>query len=149
MKAKLSIFTLVTAFALLVSTQCARAQQSRKIMLAGYKMDPPVGTSGSGLVTVTLHKDTLSVKGDFSDLMSPFYGAYIMGEIRGRPGNTMYSLNADLNKEQTGGVFKAEKNSFVLSAAQKSMLKEGKLYITVASQEHQRGEIRAKIPPLK
>lgn len=149
MKVKLSIITLLAAFALLASTPFAQAQQSREIMLAGYKMDPPVGTSGSGLVTVTLHKDTLTVKGDFSDLMSPFYGAYIMGDIRGRPGNVIYSLNADLNEEKTGGVFKAEQNSFELSPGQKSMLKEGNLYITVASQDHQRGEIRAKIPPMK
>ena len=133
---------------LLFTFDATHAQQSRDITLAGYKMNPTVGTTGTGFVTVSLHRDTLSVEGEFSELMSPFSGAYIMGEIRGEAGNVLYRLKADLNEEKKGGQFKRKKNTFVLSKAQKAMLREGKLHLTITSREHSNGEIRAKIPPM-
>ena len=85
------------------------AQQSKDIILAGYKMKPAVRTTGSGFVTVTLRNDSLSVDGEF-------------------------------NKQ---------KNTFALSEGQLALLKKGNLYITIASQEHQTGEILGKIPPMQ
>lgn len=149
MKTRAAFFTIFTVFLILISTVSAQGQQTREVMLAGYKMEPRVGTGASGLVTIHLHKDTLSVKGGFTDLMSKFYGAYIMGEIRGQAGNVIFKLKADLNENKTGGRFKPGENSFALSAAHKKLLNKGKLFITVASWDHQRGEIRAKIPPMK
>lgn len=127
----------------------AVAQQTKDIILAGYKMKPIVHTSGSGFVTVTLHNDSLSVDGEFSDLMSPFYGAYIMGEIRGSAGNMIQKLKVDLSDSNTDGTIDKEKNTFKLTEGELSMLKKGNLYIAIASQEHQTGEILGKIPPIQ
>lgn len=128
--------------------QQVQAQQSTEVLLAGYKMEPRVGTTGSGLATIERSGDTLRVHGEFSDLMSPYSGAYIMGEIMGKSGNVIYRLNAELKEGKKAGVFKKEENTFVLSPAQKKMLREGQLFLTVATNDHSRGEIRAKIPPL-
>jgi len=127
----------------------AVAQQSKDIILAGYKIKPTVRTTGSGFVTVSLHNDSLSVDGEFSDLMSPYYGAYIMGEIRGSAGNVIQKLKVDLSDSKTDGVINKKKNTFALTAGQLALLNKGNLYITVASQEHQTGEILGKIPPIQ
>lgn len=149
MKIRVSFLAIVATLFLMISTITVKAQQSRELMLAGHKMDPPVGTGASGMVTVTLKNDTLSVTGDFSDLMSNYFGAYIMAEIRGKAGNVLYRLKADLDEEKTSGTFKESKNSFKLSPQELTMLREGKLFITVSSFDHKRGEIRSKIPPIK
>lgn len=130
-----------------ISPQEVQAQRSQEVLLAGYKMEPRVGTSGSGFLTVERSGDTLRVHGEFSELISPFYGAYIMGEIRGQSGNVMYSLKAKLSENEKSGVFKKEPNTFVLSEGQKEMLKNGNLYLTIASRKYKRGEIRGQIPP--
>jgi len=123
----------------------AIAQQSQNITLAGYKMKPRVGTSGSGVVDVTLHGDTLSVAGGFSDLMGQYSGAYIMVNIRGKSGNQLYDLTAEVSEDKKSGTFKAKENRFVLSPSEKALLKKGELFITVNTFEHQRGEIRGNI----
>lgn len=126
--------------------QQAKAQRSQSIILAGYKQKPPVATSGSGMATVTLRGDTLTVEGDFKNLTDQFSGAYIMVSLKRREGgNQLYTLHVDVNKEQTGGTFKAGSNSFVLSKAEKELLKKGRLYINVCSFEHDTGELRGDI----
>ncbi len=121
------------------------AQQSRNITLAGYKMKPRVATSGSGVVDVTLRGDTLSVTGEFSDLMGQYSGAYIMVNIRRESGNQLYNLTAEVSDDKKSGTFKAKENRFVLSPSEKALLKKGELFITVNTFDHQRGEIRGDI----
>ncbi|NIT62065.1 MAG: hypothetical protein GWN00_39485, partial [Aliifodinibius sp.] len=76
-------FTLLLGiFWMLSNSTDVKAQQSKKIILAGYKHKPPVSTTGSGLATVTLHGDTLTVKGKFEDLSTNYSGAYLMVSIR-------------------------------------------------------------------
>lgn len=123
--------------------------QKADIILAGYKMKPRVATSGSGLLSVALHGDTLEVSGNFSDLTHPYSGAYIMVSLKGQAGNQLYTLTTQLNEEKTGGTLKAEDNKIVLSPAAKQLLKKGELYITISSFEHQRGELRGNIPPME
>ncbi|WP_138431775.1 CHRD domain-containing protein [Fodinibius saliphilus] len=148
-KMKLLVGTIVV---LLVASfgipQKSQAQESKMITLAGYKMKPSVPTSGSGTATVKLKGDTLSVHGDFENLTNRFSGAYIMVDIRGEGGNQLFRLKADLNDEQTGGMFKEKKNRFGLSPAEKMLLKKGKLYITINTFEHQNGEIGSDIPKM-
>ena len=121
------------------------AQQSQNITLAGYKMKPRVATSASGVVDITLRGDTLSVQGEFSDLMGQYSGAYIMVDIRGQGGNKLYSLKATLNDDRNGGAFAANDNRFTLSPSEKALLRKGELFITVNTFDHQRGEIRGNI----
>lgn len=127
----------------------ATAQQSRKIILAGYKHKPPVSTSGSGLATVTLHGDTLTVSGEFENLTANFSGGYIMVSIKEQGGNQLYRLNVDLNDEdKTSGTIRAKENRFILTKAEKELLKEGALYINIASFENPNGELRGNIGPM-
>jgi len=149
MKKSAGIFIGFIALLLSLHPTTVTAQQSKDIILAGYKMKPTVRTTGSGFVTVTLHNDSLSVDGEFSDLMSPYYGAYVMGEIRGNAGNVIHKLKVDLGDSKTDGLINKKKNTFALTAGQLALLKKGNLYITIASQEHQTGEILGKIPPMQ
>jgi len=126
----------------------ANAQQSKEVMLAGYKLHPKVGTTGSGFFTLELNGDTLQVHGDFSNLMSSYTGAYIMAGKIGSNANALYSLEVTTNDQQTSGKLKASDNTFVLNEAQKDLLKEGNLYFLVSSSEHQNGELAAPIPPM-
>lgn len=130
------------------SLPTAEAQQSQKIMLAGYNHQPTISTPGSGMATVQLKGDTLKVHGDFENLTSPYTGAYLMVNLRGQPGNQLYRLKAELNDERTGGAFKAEANSFALTPAEKQLLKKGEVYINIASAENRKGELRGDISPL-
>ena len=148
---RLSIYILTILlgiFWMLSDTMDAKAQQSKKIILAGYKHKPPVSTTGSGMATVTLHGDTLTVKGKFEDLSANYSGAYLMVTIRGQGGNQLYRLKVELNEEKTGGKLIGKQNRFVLSPAQKALLRKGELYIIISSFENQKGELRGNIGPL-
>lgn len=126
-----------------------QAQQSKKITLAGYKHNPPVSTSGSGIATVTLHGDTLTVKGEFENLVASYSGGYIMVNLRGEGGNQLYRLKADLKEDdRTSGTFTAKENKFVLSSAEKELLKSGELYLNISSRDNKKGELRGDIGPL-
>lgn len=125
-----------------------QAQQSQQIVLAGYNHNPSVSTPGSGIATVTLKGDTLTVEGDFGNLTSSFSGAYIMVNLRGQPGNQLYRLKADLNEDRTGGVFNPDENKFVLSPAEKKLLQKGEVYINITSSENRTGELRGDIRPM-
>lgn len=131
-----------------VTSSVIFAQQSQKITLAGFNMQPKVTTSGSGWATVTLKDDTLKVDGQFENLTSRFFGGYIMVDLQGHPGNQIYRLDVELNEEETGGIIKAEDNSFLLTESLKNLLKKGDLFIIISSYEHQRGEIRGDITPM-
>ncbi len=135
-------------FWILSDSTVVHAQQSKKIILAGYHHKPPVPTTGSGSATVKLHDDTLTVKGKFKDLTGNFSGAYLMVSLRGQGGNQLYRLKADLNEEKNSGTFIGKKNKFVLSPAEKALLKKGDLYINISSFENQKGELRGNIGPM-
>ena len=132
-------------FWMFTNTTDVKAQQSQKIILAGYKHKPPVPTTGSGLATVKLHGDTLTVKGKFEELSANYSGGYVMVSIRGQAGNQLFRLKAELNEEKTGGKFIGKENRFVLSPAQKALLKKGNLYLNISSFENQKGELRGNI----
>ncbi|TYP94083.1 CHRD domain-containing protein [Fodinibius salinus] len=124
------------------------AQQSADVYLGGHKMQPKVQTSGSGMVTVTLKDDSLTVEGDFEYLTGNYSGAYIMYDIKKRPDNQLFSLTADVNENKRSGTFSTEQNRFQLSKAEQKLIKEGSLYIMISSFEHQTGEIRGNIPAM-
>ncbi|WP_372635080.1 CHRD domain-containing protein [Fodinibius sp.] len=151
MKLKNALFALLGLLLLSVTLdpQTAYPQQSRQIMLAGYNHEPPVSTSGSGMVTVSFNQDTLRVEGDFSDLTSRYRGAYVMVGEKGEAGNMLFRLNVEPSEDRTGGTIKAEDNAFSLNDAQKPLLKKGELYINVTSSNHAKGELRGQIPPMK
>lgn len=122
------------------------AQRTAEVNLAGYYMVPEVRTSALGFVEVTVVGDTLTVEGQFSDLRGTYWAAHIHYGGPRDSGNRLYRLSPVLNEERNGGEFKAEDNRFVLRPAQKEALDEGKLYIKIATNRNQGGEIRGQIP---
>lgn len=147
MKSKLTYLFLIFLLMTGISTDLS-AQQSQQIILGGHNFKPPVPTSGSGMITVELKDDSLKIHGGFENLTSRYSGAYIMVSLRGQGSNQLYSLEAQLNEEQTGGTFKARENSFELSEAQKKLLQKGNLYINISTFDNQSGELRGNIVPM-
>ncbi|MCW9707027.1 CHRD domain-containing protein [Fodinibius salsisoli] len=145
----LSISLLIIVVYFGMQPEPAKAQQTKRVILAGYKHSPSVATSGSGLITVSAKGDTLWVNGEFSDLTSTYTGAYIMIGKEGEYGNMLFRLTVDLNDERTGGVLKKKANTYTLSEAQKPLLKNGELFINIISADHRKGELRGQIPAIK
>lgn len=126
-----------------------QAQKSATVLLAGYKHIPPVPSPGNGSITITLQQDTLSVKGYFNQLSSPFYGSFIHYGNNDERGNQLIRLEPELNKSKTGGAFDPENNRWGLTKNQLQALAEGSLYINIYSTNYPRGELRGQIPSLK
>ncbi|NIT62066.1 MAG: CHRD domain-containing protein, partial [Aliifodinibius sp.] len=63
-------------------------------------------------------------------------------------GNQLYRLKAKLNEQKTGGKLLGKENRFVLSPAQKALLKKGEVYINISTFDNQRGELRGNIGPM-
>lgn len=124
-------------------------QQSEEVILSGYEQVPNVRTAASGVVEVTLESDTLLVEGRFSDLRETYRGAGIFYGKKGEPGNRLLGLKVTLNEDRTSGSFSIEDNRFALRSEIKQALKEGKLYISIASNRFQHGEIHGQIPPME
>jgi len=122
--------------------------QSVDIDLAGYNQVPEVRTPAIGFVEVTIEGDSLFVEGKFSDLRGSYWSAYIHYGEPGKIGNRLFRLTAELNEDRNGGVFKKEDNRFELRESHMEAIRKGFMYINVASNRNQRGEIRGQIPAL-
>jgi hypothetical protein len=144
MKHLVWLLAIMTVFA-----TASMAQQSAEINLAGYKHVPPVATSGSGVIQVTLQSDTLYVEGRFQDLVSNYRSSSIHYGSEQESGNRLMGLKVQLNEDRRSGVFRKEENYFELRPSMLEALSQGHLYISIASDRQQRGEIRAQIPPMQ
>lgn len=134
-------FTLVFTFLLAASAFA----QSKNIILNGLEVVPDVQTPATGSGTAWVESDTLYVQFNFKNLQAPYFAANIHYGEEGENGNPIYMLKPDLSEDHTSGSFKPEENKFLLSDAMKEAFNKGNLYITVASDQHQRGEIRGQI----
>ncbi len=115
-------------------------------MLAGYKLSPSVPTSATGMLTLTIKNDTLTVKGSFSDLTAPYLSSGIFFTQKKMAVNQLFTFDTELNEDETGGKLRAVNNRFPLSSAHKELLKNGELTIKIMSTKHNLGEIGADIP---
>lgn len=143
-----SLMSFLAFFALIILPGIVQAQ-SAEIILAGYNHVPPVHTSATGVVTVTVEADTLIVEGHFRDLRDVYRSASIHYGPPDESGNRLFGLNVDLDEDRKGGAFAAEENRFGLRPSLREALRAGNLYISVASNRHQRGEIRGQIPAIQ
>lgn len=143
------LFPILLFMLLMFQSNSAHAQKAHTLILAGYKSVPKVKTSATGSVDVTLKGDSLSIQGSFSSLSDYYFGSAIFYGEKDEEGNQILSLNADIADNRTNGTFEASKNTFKLTEGQLNALSEGNLYISVMSFEHQRGELRAQLPPLE
>lgn len=142
--ALLLVFILIS----LVESPPLLGQKSIEVNLAGFQQIPPVRTAGLGFVQVQMQEDTLSVHGEFHDLMGNYRSAYIhYGEPK-KTGHRMFRLTAATSNDLHSGTFNEPDNRFVLSEAQRDALVRGLLYINIASDKHPFGEIRGQIPPM-
>lgn len=131
---------------LVVTCSVALAQSDKtEIVLNGVKMVPDVQTGAYGNAQVWIESDTLYVSGEFSNLQSYYFASNIHYGGERETGNPIYKLQPDLSENYTSGTFDPEKNKFPLSDAMHEAYTNGNLYITVASDDHRRGEIRGQI----
>lgn len=136
---------LLVFFAISVSL----AQQSATVVLAGYKVNPPVTTPAAGTALVTFKNDSLLVEGSFSDLNSPYRGAGIHYGSKRENGNQILRLTSVLDENRTSGKFLPNDNAFKLTEGLKQALSEGLLYINIYTQLQPRGELRGHIPAME
>lgn len=124
------------------------AQQTAEVLLAGYKHVPSVNSPGSGLMNVTLQSDTLFVEGSFQDLRGNYRSSAIYYGSQGENGNRLFGLKVQIDEDRKGGTFMKEENHFALRPTLREALKQGDLYINIATHRNQLGEIRGQIPPM-
>lgn len=126
----------------------APAQETATVVLAGYKVNPPVSTPAAGTALVTFRNDSLFVEGSFTDLNSVYRGAGIHYGSKRENGNQVLKLNSDLGEGQTSGKFIASENGFKLTEALREAVNKGLLYINIYTQLQPRGELRGQIPAM-
>ncbi|NBC02661.1 MAG: CHRD domain-containing protein [Bacteroidetes bacterium] len=134
----------LTFFTLLITTVYAQNNRA-DVVLNGVNMVPDVQTGASGSATIWVESDTLYVKGEFSNLQSYYFASNIHYGGEGETGNPIYKLKPDISEDHTSGTFDPEKNKFKLSDAMLEAFNNRNLYITVASDDNRRGEIRGQI----
>ncbi|HWY63453.1 MAG TPA: CHRD domain-containing protein [Rhizomicrobium sp.] len=89
-----------------------------------------VTVQGRGSVTATLDGNKFSLQGTFSGLVTPATDAHLcMGIVMGGQGPVIYDLQ--VSQAQSGSV----SGAFMLTPAQVTALKAGKLYVQVNSQK--------------
>lgn len=132
------------ALFLLISTTVF-AQTKKQAILSGLEVVPRVHTAATGMAEAWILSDTLYVQGEFSDLKDFYFASNIHYGEEGKNGNPLYSLHPDLSEDHKSGSFTVDKNKFYVSDAIKEAFENGNLYITVATNQHQRGEIRGQI----
>ena len=137
---------LLLLFLLAFVTTIALGQTNKsEVILNGVNMVPNVQTGASGTATVWVESDTLYVEGEFSNLQSYYFASNIHYGGKRETGNPIYKLQPDIADDHTSGTFDPEKNKFALSDAMLEAYNKGNLYITVASHDNRRGEIRGQI----
>jgi len=130
----------------------ASGQQVYEAFLSGGSEANPAMSLGSGQVTATLTGSTLVLTGSFSGLTSDFNvdaagGSHIHTGYAGQNGSIAINLTATLDAGNLGGSWEAAANTFVLTTAQVTALKERRLYVNVHSLNYPGGELRGQLLP--
>lgn len=121
------------------------AQKKHSVIMTGLDVVPDVHTPASGGGEAWVESDTLYVRLEFENLQAPYYTSNIHYGEEGENGNPIYKLTPSLSEDHLSGTFDPENNKFALSDAMKEAFENGNLYITIASEQHQRGELRGQI----
>lgn len=136
---------LFTVVVFLLISGTLLSQDKRTIIMSGLEVIPDVHTPATGGGEAWIESDTLYVRLEFQDLKAPYYAANVHYGEEGKNGNPIYKLRPVLGEDHIYGTVDPEKNKFALSDAMKEAFENGNLYITVASEQHKRGEIRGQI----
>ena len=113
--------------------------------MTGLEMVPDIQTAATGSGEAWIESDSLYVRLEFKNLQAPYYSANVHFGDEGETGNPIYKLNPVLGEDHRQGTVDPNQNKFALSDAMKEAFQQENLYITVASEQHQRGEIRGQI----
>ena len=102
--------------------------QTFSAVLSGNHQPLPVFSRGYGSVSATLNGDTLSVSGDFQDILSGvdtsiLGGAHIHMGLAGQNGGVQYALRPTLSEGLNAGMFEVATNTFILSDDTKNALR--------------------------
>lgn len=103
-----------------------------------------VDTDASGNATVTLHGDSIRVKGEFSNLSSEYMASHIHIGAEDENGDPVQPLDPELGNDKTAGTWEA---TYQLDESHISALRSDSLYINVHSSEFTGGEIRGQLTP--
>lgn len=122
------------------------AQVKHAVTLTGQNEVPRVLTPALGYLAVWVESDSLYMSGEFSNLKDYYLSGYIYYGEKGKNGNQIFPLHPDLSEDHKSASFDPEENTFHLSPSLRQALKEGNLYISIASYTHRQGEIRGQIP---
>lgn len=107
--------------------------------LASFNEGPQQDIGATGTIIINLQNDSIYVKGEFSDLSSPYSGSAIHKVLEGEEVQT---LNPTLNNNRTSGSWEG---SYKLDEDQVTALKSDSLYISVYTDKYESGEIRGQI----
>ena len=121
-------------------------------ILSGLQEVANVDTQAKGKVKAFLDGKKLTVSGWFKNLSSALFpvgdsAAHIHLGAPGANGAVIFELKISASSDNKSGVFKAHKNVFKLTEAQRDTLKAGNYYVNIHTVQYQSGEIRAQFLP--
>ncbi|ARA94714.1 hypothetical protein AWN76_017175 [Rhodothermaceae bacterium RA] len=114
----------------------------------------PANTSQAlGGAIVEVMGDQLILSGAFSGLESELAtdvagGAHLHLGALDANGDVVFALASDLDSGNRSGVFAAANNQFMLDAAQRSALLDGRFYVNIHTSNHPGGELRGQVLPM-
>ncbi len=138
---------------LLISGSSLFAQNNEsetyRAFLSGANEVSPVFTTASGLVTLELSGDELTITGSFEGLVAPIEpvggtGVHIHLGFTGQNGPVEIPLDPALSDGNTAGTFD---ETVEVSAEQIEAMQNRQLYVNIHSERYPAGEIRGQILP--
>ncbi|MCB9080170.1 MAG: CHRD domain-containing protein [Lewinellaceae bacterium] len=126
------------------------SQEEFVAFLGGNQEVSPVLSPASGQVTAKLDGTQLVVSGDFKNLVGDFTGTPAGGShihigYAGQGGGIAIGLTVTPDADKKGGKFEAANNTFILTEAQITALKNRQWYVNVHTSAYGGGEIRGQL----
>lgn len=126
------------------------SESAYSMSLFGSNEVPSVLSSGFGALVLEVHDGQLTVSGAFSNLDGDFNaniagGAHLHVGQAGENGGIELGLNADVDEDLRGGIFRAEDNTFELTEALRDLLAERALYANIHTTLYPSGELRGQL----
>jgi len=121
-----------------------------EVILTGKQEVPVNESNGFGRLLVVLVDDKLKLSGYFQCLETEYdetVGSHIHLGYAGANGAIVFDLTPELDCDKLGGCYNECDNTFELTAAQISDLKDRRLYVNIHTVGSAAGELRGQILP--
>lgn len=122
-------------------------QQVYTANMSGINEVPAGKSLGSGTIHAVLRSDTLKVYGSFSNLVGDYTASYVNMAAVGENGSIVGTLTRASATDSKSGTYDSVSNKFILTAAEKTALMNGNLYINIESTDYSGGELRGQLFP--